>query len=256
MEKKDKRKAIIGTFIFHIVLLLVLILLAFKTPLPLPEEMGVLVDFGGGGGGGGQSGIVNQTTAHAVANADQIVENPNAYKTPTVTQNVEQTEVISPQTTSQHVVSEPVVDPRITNFWQNKQTTQHTGSGTGAGAGSGSGIGSGTGSGSGSGDGSGVGSGTGSGTGPGFNLHGRSAKFLPIPEYTEQEQGIVVVDVWVDRNGNVTKAISGARGTTTPNASLWRKAQQAALQAKFSINTSAPEEQKGTITYTFMRIGN
>jgi hypothetical protein len=62
--------------------------------------------------------------------------------------------------------------------------------------------------------------------------------------------------VWVDQQGNVTKAIAGAKGTTTSNPSLWRKAQQAALSAKFSVNLNAPEEQKGTITYNFIRLGS
>jgi hypothetical protein len=150
----------------------------------------------------------------------------------------EKTIFISPPTTSQHVVKEPVLDSRITNFWQNKQTGKDTSAEEGKG----------------SGNRSGGEQGTGSGTGSGFNLHGRSAKFLPVPDYTEQEQGIVVVDFWVDRNGNVTKAIAGSRGTTTSNTSLWEKAQQAALQAKFSVNNNAPKEQKGTITYNFIRL--
>jgi len=147
------------------------------------------------------------------------------------------------QKTSQHFgIEAPLPDPRITNFWQNKQSNQQTEKDTSADKGKGSG------------NRSGGEQGTGSGTGSGFNLHGRSAKFLPVPDYTEQEQGIVVVDFWVDRNGNVTKAIAGSRGTTTSNTSLWEKAQQAALQAKFSVNNNAPKEQKGTITYNFIRL--
>ena len=40
------KKGIIGTVIYHIILLLLLIFLGFFTPLPLPGEEGILVNFG------------------------------------------------------------------------------------------------------------------------------------------------------------------------------------------------------------------
>lgn len=254
MEKKNKNKAIIGTIITHALLLLLLFVFAFRTPLPLPEEKGILVDFGGGGGGGGQSGEMSDVRPENVSENNQNVSDPSRQTEQYVTQNTERTNVVSSDSKSQ-VKEQPVVDPRISNFWSSNSSKSSQGSGTGTGTGNGSGNGSGTGSGTGTGDGSGVGPGSGDGSGPNFNLHGRSSKYIPIPEYTEQDQGKVVVDIWVDKNGNVTKAIAGAKGTTTSNPSLWKKAQQAALNAKFSVNANAPEEQKGTITYNFIRMG-
>jgi TonB family protein len=161
----------------------------------------------------------------------------------------EQSYTVKKQTQTQTVIKEePVVDPRIVDFWKSNKSS------TSQGSGSGNGTGEGPGKGPGSGDGSGPGKGDGSG--PNFSLHGRSAKYIPVPDYTEQDQGKVVVDVWVDKNGNVTKAVAGSKGTTTSNPSLWRKAQQAALNAKFSVSSDAPEEQKGTITYNFIRLGH
>ena len=227
MEKKNRIKGIAGTIVFHVLLAMLLVLFAFKTPLPLPEEMGVEVDFSGGGGGGSEGWQYTETSSENESQQDVS----NTYQTSNpqnvVTQNTEQTHHMTSQTNTQ---SQPVVDPRISDFWSTKQSGGTQGSGTG--------------------------SGTGDGSGPGFNLHGRSAKYLPIPDYTEQDQGKVVVDVWVDKNGNVTRAIAGAKGTTTSSPGLWRKAQQAALNAKFSVNLNAPEEQKGTITYNFIRLGN
>lgn len=96
----------------------------------------------------------------------------------------------------------------------------------------------------------GKGSGT-QGTGPSYSLAGRSARSLPLPNYPGNEEGTVVVQVTVDKNGNVTKAEAGFRGSTTMNPSLLDAAQKAALQAKFNTDSNAPAFQVGTITYKF-----
>ncbi len=43
---KDQRKGLIGTIIFHMLLIIALLFLALRTPLPLPGEEGVEVNFG------------------------------------------------------------------------------------------------------------------------------------------------------------------------------------------------------------------
>lgn len=43
---QQHKKGIIGTVIYHVILLILLILLGFFTPLPLPGEEGILVNFG------------------------------------------------------------------------------------------------------------------------------------------------------------------------------------------------------------------
>jgi periplasmic protein TonB len=108
------------------------------------------------------------------------------------------------------------------------------------------------GSGDGTGNGDGVGTGTGNGTGPSFDLSGRASKFLPKPDYAAREVGTVVVKIWVSKDGSVSRAEAGARGTTTSSQTLFRLAQAAAMRARFSANPNAPEEQKGTITYHFV----
>jgi outer membrane biosynthesis protein TonB len=97
--------------------------------------------------------------------------------------------------------------------------------------------------------------GTGSGTGTegvSFDLAGRSFKSLPVPLYNSQEEGKVVVEIIVDRNGNVTQATPGARGSTTLNEVLLSKSKEAALLAKFDPKPDAPVSQRGTITYIFI----
>ena len=112
-------------------------------------------------------------------------------------------------------------------------------------------TGDGSGSGGGSGGGSGTGTGTGIGSGRSFSLAGRSAEFLQKPEYNIKEEGVVVVEITVDRNGKVIDATPILKGTTTQNAYLWRVAKEAALKAKFNVDNKAATYQKGTIRYTF-----
>lgn len=96
------------------------------------------------------------------------------------------------------------------------------------------------------------GPGGGIGNGPSFSLDGRSGLLLPKPYYPGNEEGIVVVQVTVDKNGIVTKAEPGAKGSNTANPELIAAAKKAALRAKFNVDNNAPAFQVGTITYRFV----
>lgn len=87
---------------------------------------------------------------------------------------------------------------------------------------------------------------------PNAHLKGRSTLgALPKPSYSVQNEGIVVVDIWVDNYGNVQKAIAGGQGTTVTDKSLWAAARAAAMKAHFNQSMDAPALQQGTITYIF-----
>ncbi|MCX8079872.1 MAG: hypothetical protein N3F09_01400 [Bacteroidia bacterium] len=119
-----------------------------------------------------------------------------------------------------------------------------TGSG-GQGGGKGGGIGPGEGAGS------GPGKGTGIGGGVRFDLRGRSIVKPPLLPRDTQEEGVVVVEIVVDADGNVIEANPNGRGTTTNSALLKAKARQAALATKFNKADNGIEEQRGTITIVF-----
>lgn len=88
--------------------------------------------------------------------------------------------------------------------------------------------------------------------GPSFNLTGRSTVgSLPEPSYPIQEAGKVVVEITVDQQGTVIKAVPGARGTTVQDSKLWDAARVAALKARFNKDEKAASIQTGTITYIF-----
>jgi len=87
---------------------------------------------------------------------------------------------------------------------------------------------------------------------PTAQLAGRSiVGKLPLPEYSENLAGRVVVRILVDTYGNVTSATPGIEGTTVQNKVLWDAARKAALQARFNISGSAAAVQEGKITYVF-----
>jgi hypothetical protein len=126
----------------------------------------------------------------------------------------------------------------------------------GTGTGKGTGDGSGTGSGSGSGSGSGIGSGTGGGVGSGisYDLGGRTARSFGKPFYNSPEQGKIVVSIKVNKQGKVTYASAGAKGTTISEIGLRQQAENAALKTVFAPDADAPDEQRGTITYNFRKV--
>lgn len=86
-----------------------------------------------------------------------------------------------------------------------------------------------------------------------FSLTGRSfGTAPPKPVYKSNAEGKVVVEINVDRNGNVTSARPGIQGTTTSDNTLHEAAREAALKTNFDSNPDAPAVQKGTITYIFI----
>jgi TonB family protein len=91
----------------------------------------------------------------------------------------------------------------------------------------------------------------GTGGGIGYNLKGRSVRHLPAPSTNLAEEGKVVVEITVDKDGNVIKAKPGVKGSTTTSSQLLNLARSAAMQAKFNPNPNA-DVQVGTITYIFV----
>lgn len=88
--------------------------------------------------------------------------------------------------------------------------------------------------------------------GSGYDLSGRSlVGSLPLPTDNIQEEGIVVIQIEVDKNGKVISATPILRGATTQDARLQKAAIEAALRARFNSDPTAPSKQNGTITYHF-----
>ena len=91
------------------------------------------------------------------------------------------------------------------------------------------------------------GSGSG-GVGYGLNGRGRPTKSKVVPDC--DEEGSVVVEIHVDRNGKVVNAIPGKKGTTG-NICLYDAAKKTALSYKWQADSKAPEKQVGFVLVNF-----
>ncbi len=91
----------------------------------------------------------------------------------------------------------------------------------------------------------------GPGTGTGAHLKNRRLVVPATLVSNEQEEGVVVVSITVDKDGTVTEAQPTAKGSTTTSSVLWAKARQAALGAKFDKSPDGASEQHGTYIFNF-----
>ena len=246
-EKKDKGIAIAGTIVVHALVLLVLFLMAFRTPLPLPGEEGVEVDLGMMDQGMGNI----QPEKPAIPMAAQPQQQQNKSKEDIVTQNDDEAPAIEkPKNTKPKQETKPVEEPKPTvnqkALFKGSNNPQAGGSegitGQPGDQGKPNGL-----AGIKKYDGNG-----GKGNGTGYDLGGRGAKSLHRPDDDFSEEGRIVVDIWVNRNGQVVRAEVATKGTDIISNSMRQKAIQAAKRSTFASDPDAPEEQHGTITYTYV----
>ena len=270
MTNKDKHNlfGIVMTIAFHAIAVVLLFTLCFRTPLPLPGEAGVEVNLG--------------MYAEAISQQDNEIESQQDYKTtsqqveevkeaeeieeveeeilsedeeiPSIKDEVEEIEevekseekVIEETEKVEEVVEEkPVVNQRamfqVPKDNQNSSSSGNKTEGVGE-QGSPNGLkdidryeGNG-----------------GSGGGPAYDLGGRGAKSLISPSRENvKEEGKVVVDIWVDKDGRVQRTEIG-KGTTITNSEMRELALQAAKNSIFNKDENAADLQKGSITYTFI----
>ena len=84
-----------------------------------------------------------------------------------------------------------------------------------------------------------------------YNLSGRKALTKPIVKPNCNEEGIVVVQIEVNKTGDVVRAVPGVKGTTNTAPCLLQPAEQAALKTKWNTDPKAPVKQVGVIIYKF-----
>lgn len=234
-ENKNKTIAIGITVAVHAAVIAVLFILALTTPLPLPGEAGVEVNLGMYNEG---MGVQQQPKATKVVEAPK--PKPEQVKEETVTQDTEEAPAIEePKPKEEPKVNEralfkPVNQPVEQQSSEgNTETPGDQGNPNG-----GQNIANYEGQG-------------GAGGGPSYDLGGRNAKSLQRPSSDFNEEGTIVVDIWVDRDGRVQRAEVG-KGTNISNARMRETAKQAALQSVFAPDKNAVELQRGTITYKFI----
>ncbi len=246
---KNRRKAIIGTVLFHVGLLLCFIFMGLTYQIPPPPEEGITINFGyqdiGIGSEQPEQIIQEQDiTPQEIVNNNPIVEDIS-------TQDIEETsttklkeELEEPKEVKKIEVKKPgpVVNTKALYPGKKQNNSKSQGISEGqrdqgsededpnSNTYNGGGIGA---------------------NGIAYQLGGRTIAEIKKPNYDSQQQGKVVVTIRVDRNGKIISATPGAKGSTTTNAYLYSKAKEAALKTTFEANITAPEIQVGTIIYNF-----
>jgi hypothetical protein len=286
----DQKKSLVVSLLIYASMVLILFFIRFWPPSNLAELTGgggggVSVNFGDSDLGSGSNyesevlEVQNQTKEIPTESTPEeaVIAQENSTEESVVIPKKEKTET---KTTVVKEEAKPeVVKPKVSNTTNdalssllkgsnkggdgddktagNKgksngslSATSYYGNG-GSGGGTGGGNGTGNGIGNGSGYGAGSGGGSGNGIGGGYSLGNRRAISKPAPKYTCNEEGKVVVEVSVDRNGKTVSAIAGIKGTTNTAKCLLEQAKSAALNTKWDASSDAPEKQVGKIVYNF-----
>lgn len=260
LNTKHKRKSMAITLVIHILLIFLLLIAGLKYMDP-PEVSGIAINFGDS-----ETGMGSVQPLEMIESAPQ--NNASSESVPTeieeeiITQDVEDAPVIEEKKPEKETTTVPErqeqpekVEPKpdqetsdalsnILNSPKNEGTSQ-SGEGDDRTPGD-----------KGSPDGdpnasSYYGSGVGLDGDGNYQLGGRRAlnKERYIPDCNES--GTVVVNIEVDRNGTVTRATPGVRGTTNTAPCLMEPARRAALETKFNPDENAPLKQVGRIIYRF-----
>ncbi len=282
----DQKKSLAFSLLIYGTMLLVLFFIRFWPPSNLAELTG-----GGGGGvsinfGDNDLGSGSNYESEVLEIQNQAKETPTttAPEEATISQeNTTEESVVIPKkekteqktTVVKDEVKPEVIKPKVSNTTNDALSSILKGSNKGGdgddktagnkgksngslsatsyygNGGSGGGTGGGNGIGNGNGYGAGSGGGSGNGVGGGYSLGNRKAISKPAPKYTCNEEGKVVVEVSVDRNGKTISAIAGIKGTTNTAKCLLEQAKLAALNTKWDASSDAPEKQVGKIVYNF-----
>jgi outer membrane biosynthesis protein TonB len=265
-QENNYPKAFLATSIILALLIGLSYFIVFHQP-PKEEDGtgGILVNYGTvdeGMGDDYMSAEEPSVAEHANhTKPDKVTPEPPTEKvTPTentskevVTQNTEDAPEINTTKKSTQSVStqqKPTKEPAKPTINQNALYKGKTNNGTGEGDGTGSTPGN-----------QGKTTGTtltnnynGTGSGNGGNLTGMPQRnFLSKPSVSDDSRrtGKVVVDIRVDKDGNVIYARGGARGTTISDQDLIDKCEEAVKRARLNSLDSAPETQQGTVVFVF-----
>ncbi|MEX2595325.1 MAG: hypothetical protein WEC59_00235 [Salibacteraceae bacterium] len=251
----NKKRGLIGTILFHLVLLIIFIFMGLTIPVPMPEEEGLPVQLDLGNTDFGTGEEQPQSTSEPdvtepISEPEPVESNPSEAVEELATQDAESALSAPEKTESKkEVEKKPELNERLkkviqSNPFQTKTDNDSKGEGDTDQPGD-------HGKPDGSPEGSSL-SGDKSGGGISHSLGGRTFKGAPRITSNTQESGRIVVEIVVDRQGNVIRVTPGGRGTTINNAQLIRKVVESARKAKFTPRADAPEEQRGTMTYEFI----
>ncbi|BDX38564.1 hypothetical protein CYCD_19190 [Tenuifilaceae bacterium CYCD] len=266
----SRNKGIISTIAVHGILILLLMVLGFTTPLPLPAEQGILINFGTSDDGMGamepkveQDASTSKSSSTLKQEEEESPLTQDTEEAPSLTVKKEEkkkqetskiketTKQENNSVTNKNQTEVESEKPREANkkalFPGQKVDGGNTGEGETGKQGNQGGE-------EGSPDSQNRIGSVGGGGDAEFGiakLSGRTVANLISPAYPPQKKGTVVVEVTVDSQGNVTKAIPGVKGSTTLDSELLKAAETAAMKTRFDVRKNSQSDQIGTITYVF-----
>ena len=252
-EKKNKRKGIIGTILFHALLLVAFLFMGLTYQDPPPAEEGISINFGFSDEGLVKiepestediTEIVEEEIIEEQIESTEEIITQSTVETPTVEKTEKKEKVVKKEEPKEEVIEEkkPEVNKKALYTGKKKKETSSEGETGGDGN---QGVMDGD-------PNSEVYEGGGIGEdGTAYKLGGRKVEHKEKPIYNLQVEGKVVVAITVDRLGNVINAIPGIKGSTTLNKQLLQRGKTAALKTKFNPKKTAPNNQQGKIVYHF-----
>ncbi|HSP83283.1 MAG TPA: hypothetical protein VLN72_06095 [Gillisia sp.] len=265
LDTKHEKKSFTITVILHVLLIVLLLFLGLKYLDP-PPESGIAINFGNSEVGSGDVQPTEPVKSAPQPTTNPVVSQPKPVVEEVVTQESVEAPVIEKKTVKKPVVTEKPVEPKKVEPAKqpdptpSKSTTdalssilngpKSNGTATG-GEGNDQAAGD---KGSPDGDPSAssyYGNGMGLDGDGNYRLGGRRALNKERIVQDCNESGLVVVQIEVNQNGQVTKATPGIKGTTNSAACLLDPARRAALATRFNSDSKAPARQVGTIVYNF-----
>ena len=255
-EQSEKNDRIAAGFIsggtFLIILLLCFFLTAFTTMDPPPGETFVAVgmaDFGSTSNAGGEteSEVPSEKPEEVLEeSAASTTTNQSSETQEIVTQTSSDVNVNTSKNPSNTTEPKPDPEPEVSGKLGNILDKINDTSGGGGSDGENDGEGN-----EGAQNGNIEGKGIVQGEGIGWALSGRGMIGKPTLSERPSEKGKVVLDIYVDRNGQVISTARNYPLSTTTSNYLFALAEKAAKKATFTVRQDAPPKQKGSMTFNF-----
>lgn len=255
LQNERKRRSFAIAVVLHAVLLVIFAFVGLTMPDPLPEEIGLPVQLALGETDYGSGEVQPESTETPQENEpieQEIVEEAAAPEQMATQEAESHYQAPKPVETTPKDEPKPKEEPKLNDkvqniFKSNPFQSNKNNTSTGQGESNQSGD-------FGKPDGAPDGKSLSGGLSDGVkgNLDGRSFQGAPKVTSEVQQSGKVVINIIVDRDGNVLRATAGGRGTTITNAGLTQRCIDSARKAKFSPSKSGPEEQPGTLEYIFI----
>jgi len=260
--EENKKKAWMITAIVHFLLLIFFLFYGLTQPDPLPEEAGVEVALGTTTTGFGKQAPtkVEETTEpveevkpdptptetntpEPVTQDDSEIAVPKKEKKKEKKEEPKKEEPKMAEPKKEEEKRKKKIDPKSLYSKPTDSDSKSTYSGS-----KGTTVGKGN---EGTPDGVPVGKGALGGSGGSWELFGRSlVSGVKIPD--TKEEGTVVLNIWVDRQGNVIRTTPNLRESTTTSEYLFQLAENAAKRTRYSLSAAAAVEQRGKMTFVFI----